>query len=93
MTRFIVSQDAEKIIWQEDGQFSGQSVEWKPGTEPYNRDQIFNKAQQALTVNATFLAIATPTAAQNAAQAKALTRQVNALIRLLLGALSDVSDT
>lgn len=52
-----------------------------------NRVTIEQQARQALADNATFLAIATPTAAQNAAQAKALTRQVNGLIRLMLGIL------
>lgn len=58
-----------------------------------NGATLKTKAQQALAANATFLAIPTPTAAQNAAQAKALTRQVNGLIRLALGRLDDVSDT
>lgn len=58
-----------------------------------NERSIRDKARQALAANATFLAIATPTAAQNAAQAKALTRQVNGIIRLLLSELQDVSDT
>jgi hypothetical protein len=51
------------------------------------------KAQTALTTNATFLAIANPTAAQVATQVKALTRETNVLLRLLLNALTDISDT
>lgn len=58
-----------------------------------NADLIRQKALAALATNATFLALANPTAAQNGAQAKALTRQVNGIIRILLGALSDMSDT
>jgi len=54
---------------------------------------IEQKATQALVNNLAFLAIATPTAAQNAAQAKALTRQVNAIIRYLLGRINDLTDT
>ncbi|MCX6399242.1 MAG: hypothetical protein NTX33_04825 [Propionibacteriales bacterium] len=42
-----------------------------------NRRTLTSKAGQALATNAAFLAIASPTAAQNAAQIKALTRQVN----------------
>lgn len=62
-------------------------------TVDVNANQLQTKAQQALALNAAFLAVATPTAAQNAAQAKALTRQVNALIRLFLREFADVSDT
>ena len=58
-----------------------------------NAADLRTKAQTALTNNAAFLAIANPSAAQNAAQAKALTRQVNAVIRILLNQLADVSDT
>lgn len=46
---------------------------------------LHGKVRAALVGNATFLAIASPTAAQIAAQVKALTRQNNALIRLLIG--------
>jgi hypothetical protein len=58
-----------------------------------NEQTLRTKAQTALADNAAFLAIATPTAAQNAAQAKALTRQMNAVIRILLNQLADISDT
>lgn len=47
-----------------------------------NETTLTDKAKSALTTNATFLAIASPTNAQVSAQVKALTRQVNALIRL-----------
>ncbi len=74
---------------------NGETVEYraKAGSPSFNRSELEKKAVQALANNATFLAIATPTAAQNAAQAKALTRQVNALIRLQLADLADISDT
>lgn len=58
-----------------------------------NADTIRTKAQQALTINATFLAIATPTAAQIAAQTRALTKECNAIIRLLVNQLDDISGT
>jgi hypothetical protein len=57
-----------------------------------NRRTLEARARAALADNAAFLAIASPTAGQNAAQAKALTRQVNALIRLALHDVADVSD-
>jgi hypothetical protein len=56
-------------------------------TADTNRTTIVEQATTALTDNATFIAIATPTTAQNAAQIKALTRQVNKLIRLAIGKL------
>jgi hypothetical protein len=52
-----------------------------------NRRTIEGQAAQALDGNRTFLAVASPTNAQNAAQVKALTRQVNGLIRLVLDRL------
>lgn len=60
-------------------------------TAEANRTTIEQQARTALNGNAAFLAIATPTAAQNAAQIKALTRQVNGLIRLVLGQLDAVN--
>lgn len=52
-----------------------------------NRQTIHTQAAAALTANNTYLAIGSPSAAQNAAQIKALTRQVNKLIRLAVGKL------
>ena len=52
-----------------------------------NRTNITAKGLQALVDNKAFLALSSPTNAQNAAQVKALTRQVNGLIRLVLGQL------
>lgn len=53
--------------------------------EDANKRTVEDRAQQALTGNAAFLASPAPTAAQVAAQVRALTRQSNALIRLALG--------
>ncbi len=58
-----------------------------------NRRALLSKAQNALTANATYLAISAPTSAQNTAQVKALTREVNALIRLAVRALDTTSGT
>lgn len=49
-----------------------------------NTRALRDRARQALAANATFLGLGTPTVLQNAAQVRALTRQVNALARLVL---------
>lgn len=56
-----------------------------------NGETLRSRAQAALTANASYLAIASPTTAQNAAQIKALTQQVNAVIRLALGLLDSTT--
>lgn len=56
-----------------------------------NRATIEAQAATALAANKAFVAIAAPTNAQNAAQIKALTRQSNGIIRLLLNRL-DATD-
>jgi hypothetical protein len=58
-----------------------------------NAVDLTRKAQQALQANSTFLGLANPTAAQVTSQVQKLTRENNALIRLMLNLLDDVSDT
>lgn len=58
-----------------------------------NETALLTKARTALTVNATYIALAAPTNAQTVAQVKALARQVNALIKLRIGDLLDTSGT
>lgn len=57
-----------------------------------NSVTIKDRAATALTNNVTFLALGSPSNAQVVAQVKALTRQVNGLIRLTINSLDDVSD-
>jgi len=56
-------------------------------TATANRATIQQQATTALDTNRTFLAIASPTNAQTLAQVKALTRQNQGIIRLLLNQL------
>ena len=56
-----------------------------------NAAAVAAKGPAAIANNQTFLALPTPTNAQTLAQVDALTRQTNAVIRLLLGLL-DVTD-
>ena len=55
--------------------------------ESVRRDQIEATARQALATNRAYAALANPTAAQTTAEVKALARQMNGVIRLLLNAL------
>jgi hypothetical protein len=52
-----------------------------------NEETIRDRAAQALATNRTYIALANPTTAQNTAQVKALSRQMNGVVRLLLGLL------
>lgn len=52
-----------------------------------NAATLRTQAANAIDANKTFLAISAPSNAQVLAQTKALTRQVNAVIRLVIGSL------
>lgn len=68
------------------------STKRTPGsTEQVNRVTIEARITDALSDNAEYLSITTPTAAQSAAHLKKLTRQVSGLLRLVSGRL-DASD-
>jgi len=54
-------------------------------TQEWVTNDLRTKGRAALTANQTYLALASPSTAQNTAQIKRLTRECSALIRLLLG--------
>ncbi len=58
-----------------------------------NADTLRQRASLALSTNATYLAIGSPTAAQVAAQVRALTMEANAVIRLLTNMLDSTAGT
>jgi hypothetical protein len=64
-----------------------------PGTPAANQQTLQQRAQNALVNNATYLAITTPTTAQAIAQVAALTRQTNAVIRVLLSQYDTTTGT
>jgi hypothetical protein len=65
----------------------------KAGSRIANRTDVLDKARAALATNATYLAVGAPSNAQNLAQIRALTRQVNGLIKLQLDDMGDVTGT
>lgn len=93
----ILVDDAEKTITQVTDTTKPKDVTtttvWKPGSAMFNYQGLLNKAQNARANNSAFLALASPTQAQAITQVQALTRQVNALILIMLDNFTDVSDT
>ena len=85
-----------RTVYNEAGQVvSTGAVTGLPVESPADRNQrtVEDRLRSALDANRTYLAIATPTAAQQRAQVARLTRQNTALIRRLLRDLTDTSDT
>lgn len=58
-----------------------------------NRRTVEGRARAALAANATYLALGSPTNAQNLAQIRLLTRECSALIRLMLNELDTTDGT
>lgn len=74
-------------VFGPDGSLLSEEVVVLDVTAETNEQTIRQQALTALTTNRTYLALASPTNAQNAAEIKALARQMNGVIRLLLGQL------
>lgn len=84
--RLIHETEAERVYEVTDagGVVVGYDTEAIPTPAMLTEASIRAKARSALTANATFLAVPSPSAAQTTAQVKLLTRETQALIRLLL---------
>jgi hypothetical protein len=85
-------------VWVFDG--TGQRVRQTvteqvpdPTVDQLNLADLKSKAGNAISGNITALGVANPTNAQVVAQVKALTRQNNALIRIVLGLLDTTDGT
>lgn len=94
--RVLIYDDGTVRRWRgydDAGQETGVEDETYPLPEQVNAAALRDKAAQALTVNAAFLAITSPTNADIVAQVRRLTRENNALIRLWLGATDTTADT
>ena len=86
-TRTVYDADGKPI---ETVEVKGLPVE-PPGEK--NRRSIEDRLRQRIDANRNYLALASPTAAQQRAQVARLTRETNALIRLVLGLLDTADDT
>lgn len=89
----LVPLTAEQLAARQAEATAAQQAEATEATRTANGATIGAKLDTALANNATYLALASPTAAQTTAQVKALTRQVSALIRLERRNLDDTAGT
>lgn len=87
-TPTLVFENSEAEVWA-TRTANGGMVEHrpKPNTPPVIRMSLEGKAVAAIATNNAFLALPSPTQAQTLAHVKTLTRENNALIRILLGRL------
>jgi hypothetical protein len=96
MAETNVYENDDVIVWEtvrgtpgDPGYAVDRRTEHKPGTAEANRLTIEDQARQALVNNRAFLELSPPTNAQVLAQVRALSRQVNGLIRVTLNQLDD----
>lgn len=88
---YITGESVSRPFTQEEIDFF--TMQAQKDTISRNMESVLTKITAALGSNSTFLALATPTNAQTLAQVKALTRQMNALMRFVGNKLDTLSDT
>jgi len=96
MPRTLISDDGvtrRYRVTDAGGQQIGFDEEHVATAEEANAASIAANARAALAANATYLAIGTPNNAQVVAQVNRLTRECQAVIRLLLGVLDSTDGT
>lgn len=94
--RTILLDNAERTDWRDDDAsfgYTAYGTDWKPGSAGFVERDIATKMRNALAVNATYQALAAPTAAQNTAQIQALTRECNGIMRTLLASFDSNAGT
>lgn len=75
------------------GVVTSRGLEPAAGTDQANAVTLLTRARLAITQNATYLGLATPTAAQQTAQIDRLTRECSALLRVLLADTKSLADS
>lgn len=78
------------VVWTQRAWTAGELAAQATQT---NGITVRDRAAQALVINATFLAKASPTNLETVAHVKALTRQMNGLIRMTIGQLDSITDS
>jgi hypothetical protein len=91
VTQWAVSSSRQAIT--ETTAIAGGYTYPPPPIADQNAATLRTRALTALSANATYQAIASPTNAQVAAQVTLMTKECNGIIRLLLGQLDDISGT
>lgn len=73
--------------WEDGVLIESVVVSYESASTFDNQETLHSRARSAIVANRDFLALASPSNLQNAAQVRSLTQQMNALIRLTLGQL------
>lgn len=91
-TPTLVRTDGDFQVWATRSP-NGGTVERRviAGTDSDRAQQLQARMAQAIAANSTYIALAAPSTAQNTAQIKALTQQLQAILRLAQGQLGSIN--